>query len=127
MARPAQFLRWQQTLSTYLPHLSRPQVTVLALWSLGLILAHSCGLTTVATVVAYLLARREGAVREQLRDWYREAPRSMAPPAAGSAAPSRSAPALRRCCAGSWPGGSPPVRGSPWRWTPRPSASASPF
>ncbi len=74
MARPAQFLRWQQTLSTALPHLSRPQVTVLALWSLGLILAHSCGLTTVATVLAYLLARREGAVREQLRDWYREAP-----------------------------------------------------
>ena len=74
MTRPAQFLRWQQTLSIYLPHLSRPQVTVLALWSLGLILAHSCGLTTVATVLAYLLARREGAVREQLRDWYREAP-----------------------------------------------------
>ena len=74
MARPAQFLRWQQTLSTYLPHLSRPQVTVLALWSLGLILAHSCGLTTVATVLASLLVRREGAVREQLRDWYREAP-----------------------------------------------------
>src|SRR5919199_623901 len=63
MARPAQFLRWQQTLSTYLPHLSRPQVTVLALWSLGLILAHSCGLTTVATVLAYLLGRREGVVR----------------------------------------------------------------
>ena len=56
MARPAQFLRWQQTLSTALPHLSRPQVTVLALWSLGLILAHSCGLTTVATVLAYLLS-----------------------------------------------------------------------
>ncbi len=74
MARPAHFLRWQQTLSTYLPHLSRPQVAVLALWSFGLILAHSCGLTTVATVLAYLLARREGAVREQLRDWYREAP-----------------------------------------------------
>ena len=52
MARPAQFLRWQQTLSTYLPHLSRPQVTVLASWSVGLILAHSCGLTTVATVLA---------------------------------------------------------------------------
>src|ERR671932_2521064 len=74
MARPAQVLRWQQIVSTYLPHLSRPQVTVLALWSLGLILAHSCGLTTVATVLADLLARREGALREQLRDWYREAP-----------------------------------------------------
>ena len=60
MARPAQFLRWQQTLSTYLPHLSRPQVTVLALWSMGLILADSRGLTTVATVLAYLLARCGG-------------------------------------------------------------------
>jgi Transposase DDE domain len=74
MTRPAQVLRWQQTLSTYLPHLSRPQVTVLALWSMGLILAHSCGLTTVATVLASLLARSEHTTREQLRDWYREAP-----------------------------------------------------
>ena len=74
MTRPTGLSRWQQTVSTYLPHLSRPQVTVLVLWSVGLILAHSCGLTTVATVLAYLLARREGAVREQLRDWYREAP-----------------------------------------------------
>jgi Transposase DDE domain len=74
MARPTQIVRWQQTVSTYLPHLSRPQVTVLALWSLGLILAHSCGLTTVATVLAYVLARSERTTREQLRDWYREAP-----------------------------------------------------
>src|SRR3712207_1998860 len=74
MARPAGLSQWHQTVSTYLPHLSRPQVTVLVLWSVGLILAHSCGLTTVATVLAYLLARREGAVREQLRDWYRDAP-----------------------------------------------------
>jgi hypothetical protein len=74
MARLPQLWRWHQTVSTYLPHLSQPQVTVLVLWSVGLILAHSCGLTTVATVLAYLLARREGTVREQLRDWYREAP-----------------------------------------------------
>ena len=74
MPRPAALFRWHQTLSTYLPHLSQPQVAVLALWSVGLILAHSCGLTTVATLLAYLLARPEGTVREQLRDWYREAP-----------------------------------------------------
>ena len=73
MARPIQVLRWQQTVSTHLPHLSRPQVTVLVLWSVGLILAHSCGLTTVATVLAYVLARSERTTREQLRDWYREA------------------------------------------------------
>ena len=74
MTRPAHIVGWQQTVSTYLPHLSRPQVTVLALWSVGLILAQSCGLTTVATVLAYLLARPERTTREQLRDWYREAP-----------------------------------------------------
>src|SRR5918992_1440195 len=74
MARPAGLSQWHQAVSTYLPHLSQPQVSVLVLWSVGLLLAHSCGLTTVAAVLAYLLARREGAVREQLRDWYREAP-----------------------------------------------------
>ncbi len=73
MTRPAGLLQWEQTLSTQLPHLSRPQRTVLLLWSVGLILASSCGLTSVTTVLAYLLARREGTVREQLRDWYRDA------------------------------------------------------
>src|SRR5215210_5115234 len=73
MTRPAGVSQWHQTVSTHLPHLSRPQRTVLVLWSVGLILAQSCGLTTVATVLAYLLARREGAVREQMRDWYRPA------------------------------------------------------
>jgi hypothetical protein len=47
---------------------------VLVLWSVGLILAQSCGLTTVATILAYLLTRSERTIREQLRDWYREAP-----------------------------------------------------
>jgi Transposase DDE domain len=74
MARLPQLWRWHQTVSTYLPHLSRPQVTGLVLWSVGLILAHSCGLTTVAAVLAYLLARSERTTREQLRDWDREAP-----------------------------------------------------
>ena len=74
MARLDGLSQWDQTLSTYLPHLSRPQRWGLVLYSVGLILALSCGLTTVATLLAYLLARRAGAVREQLRDWYREAP-----------------------------------------------------
>ena len=73
MTRLPRLSRWHQTVSTFLPHLSKPQLTVLVLWSVGLILAHSCGLTTVATVLAYLLDRSERATREQLRDWYREA------------------------------------------------------
>jgi hypothetical protein len=73
MARPIGLSPWHQTVSTYLPHLSTPQVTVLVLWSIGIILAHSCGLTTVATTLAYLLDCPERTTREQLRDWYRDA------------------------------------------------------
>jgi hypothetical protein len=73
MARPEGLLQWQQTVSTYLPHLSKPQVTVLVLWSFGMVLAQSCGLTTVAITLAYVLGRSERATREQLRDWYRDA------------------------------------------------------
>jgi hypothetical protein len=53
--------------------LSRPQVTVLVLWSFGIVLAQSCGLTTVATVLASLHGCAAATRREQLRDWYREA------------------------------------------------------
>src|ERR1041384_5743432 len=72
MARPAGLLQWQQTVSTYLPHLSKPQVTVLVLWSFGMVLAQSCGLTTVAITLAYVLGCSDQTTREQLRDWYRD-------------------------------------------------------
>jgi hypothetical protein len=52
MARPSGLLQWQQTVSTYLPHLSQPQLTVLVLWSFGIVLAQACGLTTVAVTLA---------------------------------------------------------------------------
>jgi len=73
MTRSAGLSQWQQIVSTRMPHLSRPQATVLALWSLGIVLAQHCGLTHVAVLMAYLLDRSEQAVREQLRDWYRDA------------------------------------------------------
>jgi len=72
MPRHPGLSQWQQTVSSYLPDLSQPQVTVLVLWSLGIVLAQSCGLTTVAVMLAYLLDRSECAVRERLRDWYRD-------------------------------------------------------
>lgn len=73
MTRPIGLSQWQETVSTHLPHLSRPQLTVLTLWSLGIVLAQSCGLSSVAVLLAYLLDRRESALRQQLRDWYRDA------------------------------------------------------
>jgi DDE family transposase len=73
MPRHTGLSQWQHTVSTYLPELSQPQRTVLALWSLGSVLAQSWGLTTVAVRLAYLLNLRERSVRERRRDWYRDA------------------------------------------------------
>ena len=46
---------WTQTLATHFPHLSKPQVAVLTLWSFGMVLAHSCGLTADATALVPVL------------------------------------------------------------------------
>jgi hypothetical protein len=52
-----------------MPHLSKPQATVLALWSLGMVLARSCALTAVSAFLATWLGRKENTVRQQLREF----------------------------------------------------------
>jgi hypothetical protein len=69
MTRSPGLSQWQHTVSTHLPHLSKPQVTALALWSFGMVLAQSCGLTSVTASIAPLVQRSEDAVRQQLREW----------------------------------------------------------
>ena len=66
--------QWIDRVTTHFPHLSRAQAVVLALWSFGMVLARSCGLSSVALVVAKLLGQRDNTVRQRLREWYREAP-----------------------------------------------------
>ena len=73
MASPPSVTQWTQLVATQLPHLSRPQATVLAWWSLGMVLARSCGLTAVSAFVASLQHRKENTVRQQLREWCYEA------------------------------------------------------
>lgn len=73
MARPCGLSQWHRTVSTYLPHLSQPQVKVLVLWSVGIVVAQSCGLTTVAAFLAALLETSEATGRERLRDGSRAA------------------------------------------------------
>lgn len=65
--------QWIETVSRHMPHLSRPQATILALWSFGVVMARSCGLTTVSAFLASVLGVRQDAIRERLRDEYREA------------------------------------------------------
>ncbi len=61
--------QWERTVSTYLPHLSRPQAHVLALWSYGMVLAKSCGITSVAALLADLLGPSFSTMRQRLREW----------------------------------------------------------
>lgn len=69
MSRVEAVSAWEQTVSRQLPHLSKPQATVLALWSYGVVLAQRCGQTSVAAVLALRLGQREGTVRQRLREW----------------------------------------------------------
>src|SRR4051812_41680093 len=64
---------WADTIQTRLPHLSKPQATVLALWSLGMVLARSCALTAVSAFLATWLHRTEDTVRQPLREFCYEA------------------------------------------------------
>lgn len=69
MSRLAAVSEWEAIVSRQLPHLSRPQASVLALWSLGVVLAQRCGQTSVVAVVAGLLEQSESTVRQRLREW----------------------------------------------------------
>jgi hypothetical protein len=71
---------WSTIIRTHIPHLSKPQATVLALWSVGMVLARSCALTAVTVCLAAMLKRQENTVRQQLREWCDEAPAKRGAP-----------------------------------------------
>lgn len=61
--------QWSEMVSRCLPHLSRPQARVLALWSFGMVFASSCGISQVSALLAQILDRSEGTWRQCLREW----------------------------------------------------------
>jgi hypothetical protein len=65
--------QWTEVVTKHLPHLSKPQAAVLALWSVGMVLARSCALTAVSLFLAEGLERKPNTVRQQLREWCYEA------------------------------------------------------
>lgn len=69
MSCPSALSQWETQVSTHLPHLSRPQARVLAAWSYGMVLAKSCGITSVVAILAPLLKQSESTVRQRLREW----------------------------------------------------------
>ena len=73
MSSHSRVREWTAIIRTHLPALSKPQATVLALWSLGMVLARSCAFTAVTAFLATWLRRQEQTVRQQLREWCYEA------------------------------------------------------
>jgi hypothetical protein len=69
MSCPKALSQWETQVSTHLPHLSRPQARVLAWWSYGMVLAKSCGITSVVAILAPLLQQSESTMRQRLREW----------------------------------------------------------
>lgn len=61
--------QWEEMVSMKLPHLSRPQAMVLALWSCAMILGKSCGTTTAAFWLAEVVGGTYHAWRQRLREW----------------------------------------------------------
>src|SRR5262249_6573610 len=66
--------QWTRIVTMHFPHLSKPQAKVLALWSLGLVVARSCALSAVSVLLAHWLDRKPNTVRQQLREFCYEAP-----------------------------------------------------
>lgn len=66
---PAGLSSWIEEVSTRLPQLSKPQATVLALYSYGMVVVQSCGISSIAYALALLLGKKEGTLRQCLREW----------------------------------------------------------
>jgi len=75
----ASFDQWLTTIMQHLSHLSKPQATVLALWSFGMVLARSCALTAVSHLLAAGMKRTEQTVRQQLHEWDYDTKRKRGP------------------------------------------------
>lgn len=69
MARHDRLSQWSACVSTNMPHLTKPQATVLALWSFGIACTRSCGRGTVATFLALLMQQPLANLEQRLYEW----------------------------------------------------------
>src|SRR5438067_1823241 len=70
MTRHPPLDEWIGQVAAAFPKLSRPQTTVLALYSFGMILAQRCGLNSVVTVLVPLLHVGFHTLRSRLQEFY---------------------------------------------------------
>lgn len=65
-----EFNKWNATIDEQLPKLSKPQATVLALWSFGIIIVRSCSISAVKLILAGLFDIKENTIRQRLKEFY---------------------------------------------------------
>jgi hypothetical protein len=73
MPHHPQLYEWTNRVATAFPDLPPATARVLASWSFGLVLAHACGLSAVALVLAAVLGQAVNTVRQRLREFYQPA------------------------------------------------------
>jgi hypothetical protein len=73
LSRHPELYRWSDQLRAAFPTLPPVFVFLLALWSLGMILARRCGLSSVAEHLAALRQQSHNTVRQRLREFYQPA------------------------------------------------------
>lgn len=65
--------QWESEVSTAFAHLSSPQIWGLVLWSAGIALSGSAGITQISALLALVLCQGEQTVFQRLREWYLDA------------------------------------------------------
>jgi len=65
--------QWKKIVREKMPHLSSTQAVVLALWSFGVVMVGSCGLTSVSIFISIILGVLPNTARQRLREWYLDA------------------------------------------------------
>ena len=74
MSRPLQLTQWRDHLASRFEDLPAPVVTVLALYSFGMILSGASGLSSVVLFLARHLGCTFHSLKKRLREFYLEAP-----------------------------------------------------
>ena len=73
MSRLEGLSTWTAEVSNHMAHLSKPQATVLALWSFSMVISRNSSVSVATVMISALLGQKENTVRQRLREWYWDA------------------------------------------------------
>ena len=73
MSRIEGLSTWTTEVSNHMGHLSKAQVTVLALWSFSMVMTRNSSVSAATVMLSALLNDKENTVRQRLREWYWDA------------------------------------------------------